>query len=330
MDVTTTRDGRAFDLYSADGTLQASFEGNFRGFALHTPHLVAADHTHSYLYNFDGSLASTFEGLFQEFNPNGESLITQIDQPSQQSEQSTDRTSESHLYGFDGTLQVSMSGEFAAFTPVEANIITDNQQPARSWLYETNGVQTSTFEGFFLSFTPNGRALFTYSNSDGVSHLYSIENYPSGDEVNHFEGMLLGITTDARHLVTAVPPTQSNLNPPSQLYSIDGTKLAHLEGLFVGFTSNEQRIVTVQTSIEDFLRLGPTTYFVYDLAGNLKATLIGQLLGLTQSGRQGLVIYAGGKTRLYDSFDGTQQAVFEGRVLGFTRDETGVFIDMEN
>ena len=127
--------------------------------------------------------------------------------------------------------------------------------------------------------------------------------------------MLLGITTNALQLVTA-NALQSPLNPQSWLYSIDGTKLANLDGIFIGFISNEQRMVTSSAGIESILGFVPSTYSIYDLAGNLKTTVTGQLLGLTQNGRQGLVIYAEGQTRLYNSWDGTEQAVFEGRVLG--------------
>lgn len=338
--VTDTGNGQSFNLYDVNGMLQAKYEGVFRGFALYTPQLITTDRVRSYLYNFDGTLASTFEGEFHEFSPNGEGLITQTNQSIQPENQPTElltnTTSQSHLYGLDGTLQASMTGEFSAFIairpPIEAGIITSDQQSLQSWLYNSQGVQESALEGSFIAFTPDGQSFFTYS--DGTSHLYRLDSdltnngYSSYDST-HFEGMLLGITTNAQQLVTA-NLSQVHDSPQSWLYSINGTNLANLDGIFVGFISDEQRIVTSQFGIEDLLWLTPTTYSIYDLTGGLQATLTGQLLGLTQSGRQGLVMYADGKTTLYDSFDGTERAVFEGRVLGFTRDETGVFLTTED
>lgn len=338
--VTEIGNGQSFNLYSVDGTLQAEYEGAFHGFALYTPQLITTDRIRSYLYNFDGTLASTFEGEFQEFSPNGESLITQTNQFTQPANRPTElltnTTSQSHLYGLDGTLQASMTGEFAAFTAIkptiEAGIITSNRQSLQSWLYNSNGVQESALEGSFIAFTPDGQSFFTYS--DGTSHLYRLDSnfihddYSSYDST-HFEGVLLGITTNAQQLVTA-GSSKVHDSPQSWLYNIDGTKIANLDGIFVGFISDEQRIVTSRFGVEDLLWLTSTTYSIYNLTGDLQATLTGQLLGLTQSGRQGLVMYADGKTTLYDSFDGTERAVFEGSVLGFTRDETGVFLTIED
>ena len=342
--VTDAEDGQTFNLYSADGTLQAVYKGNFRGFALHTPQLIKTEQMCTYLYNFDGTLASSFKGEFQDLSPDGESLVTLTYQPVPPTNESTSQlmssTSQSHLYDLDGTLRSSMTGEFAAFTPIGLNVITDSQSPPRSWLYGPNGVQQSTFEGIFLSFTPNGQGFLTYGN--GASHLYYLNSNGNNDDQNnsgsdtssasqeqaHFLGALLGMTTDAQRLVTA-NLSRSRTSSQSWLYSTDGTKLATLEGIFIGFISDEQRIVTSKAGSEGFFGLASATYFIYDLAGNLKATLTGQLLGLTQGGHQGLVMYADGKTRPYDSFEGSEQAVFEGKVLGFTRDEAGVFMDVE-
>lgn len=333
--VTETGNGRSFNLYSVDGTLKAEYEGAFRGFSLYTPQLITTDRTRSYLYNFDGTVASTFDGEFQEFSPDGKSLVTLTNQPIQPTEQLTNQPanimSGSHLYGLDGTLKISMVGEFSAFTPIEAAIITHDQPLHQSWLYNSNGVQQFTFEGPLISFTPDNQAFFSYS--EGTSHLYRLdEHFNNGDHSSqqsaHFEGVLVGITTNAQQLVTAVP-TRGNNSPQSWLYNIDGTKLATLEGVFIGFISDEQRIVTAQLGVDSLLLPSPTAYSIYDLTGDLQATLTGQLLGLTQSDRQGLVMYTNGKTTLYDSFDGTELGVFEGRVLGFTRDEAGVFITIE-
>ncbi|EDX83235.1 hypothetical protein S7335_414 [Synechococcus sp. PCC 7335] len=306
--IAVSDDRPGFLLYSAEGSLQATFEGFFRGFVPSEQKLVVTDNDESRLYNFDGSLDATFEGVFQVFTPDSKGVVTVtygLEQPA----------SRSLLYDLDGTLRATFKGEFSTFSPDGTALVTDSRESSQSWLYGLDDQQQATLKGDFIAFSRDGQSLFTYSNAG--THRYAL----NGQQQGLFAGRLVGITSDAQRLVLESPTQQS------WLYDIDGRQLSTLEGMFVGFISDERRIITLDMEIPGLNASAEGFYRLYNLEGSLQSSFQGQLLGLTATGNQGLVLYADdGKSHLYDSLDGTEQTAFEGRVLGLTIDEQGVFI----
>ncbi len=306
--VVTGDDRPQFSLYSAGGDFQATFEGFFQGFVPREKKLIVSNDKGSRLHHFDGSLDASFEGVFQAFTPDSKGIVTVADDPTQP-------VARTLLYDLDGTLKATFEGEFAAFSPDETALVTDSGGLFQSWLYSLEGSQAVAMTGDFIAFSPNGQSLFTYSAAG--SHRYTL----GGQQQGLFSGRLVGITSDSQRLIVETSASQTGL------YDLDGQQLAVLEGSFVGFISDERRIVTSDAGTVGITRVMKSSYRLYDLAGTLQGTLSGQLLGLTATGNQGLVIYGDdGKSHWYDSFDGTEQATFEGRVLGLTPDEQSVFI----
>ena len=301
-------DRPGFSLYSAEGSLQATFDGFFQGFVPNEQKLVVIDNMGSRLYHFDGSLDAAFEGMFQVFTPDGQGVVTAAYGPNQSANRSL-------LYKLDGTLSATFPGEFSTFSPDGAALVTNSRESSQSWLYGLDGQQQAIMKGDFISFSPDGQSLFTYSEAG--THRYAL----NGQQQGLFAGRLVGITSNSQRLILESSTGQSGL------YDIDGKQLSTLEGMFIGFISNERRIITSDAGIPGLNAFVESSYYLYDLEGTLQNTLQGQLLGLTATGNQGLVLYADdGKSHLYDGFDGSEQTAFEGRILGLTLDEQRVFI----
>lgn len=268
---------QASQLWNLDGAKRAVVKGYFQSFTpdsqrLVTVYPVGGEFTlwdaitwgsgpsssesqpyESYVWSLDGVEQARVEGFFRDFTPDGQGLITT----------QVSREEKGRWGTLMNNLRSHLKHRNAAFASMMMPFDPDDPSPTGiSHLWNLNGKKQASFEGDFVSFTPDGQGLVTnYYTGDSppAVYLWSL----AGEKLASFEGSFASFTPDGQGLVTRqIVDGQRS----ARLWNLNGEEQASFAGSFRNFIPNRQGLIT------DF---GNDTILLWTFQGELLAEVTG-------------------------------------------------------
>jgi hypothetical protein len=212
-------------------------------------------------------------------------------------------------------------GNFDQFTLDGQGVLTYSETEVLNRLYTLDGAELAQFPGWFARFSPDQRTVITTNLDSPLQSVYALDGTLLTTVENFY-----GFTPDSQRLLT-----NSEAERTSELLNLEGRTIAVLEGLLVDGRSTVADtadgrgiILTIQGSPYDQTQ---QQVIVYDLAGQERFRRSEALIALPN--QQGFLTVFGPVQRL--NWDGEVQTTFEGdRFVSYLPGDLGlVTVDTE-